>query len=103
MHMAGQENGLLRKLIRLAWSDPGLRPLLLPLVRSAGRQWGPNQGQYGPGYTTVDPRKPPTNRGKGKCFYKTRDERDRCYVKRDIPSYSKADYNRKYKKKVYNL
>ena len=104
------EMSLCEGLIRLAYSKPGLRPFVLLLVKrhlTAGRAWGGDPpggtGQsYGPNYTTVDPKKPPTNRGHGKCFYQTGDEKDRCYVKRDIPSSgNQEEYNKKYKRKVY--
>jgi hypothetical protein len=100
------EDLALRKgLLRLAYERPELRSHLVPLL--AGRGWGGESSRlpYGPGYTPgIDPVKPPTNRGPGKCFYQTGDENDRCYDKRNIPSTGgQAEYNKKYRRKVYNL
>lgn len=109
---------LRKKLIRLAYHKPHLRPHLLPILKEAGygceknaggyggdcgcgdsgdvdinvfgedleasRRFDPlkskNNKNYGPPYKEDKGKWEPKNRGKGKCYYETGNEADRCYV-----------------------
>ena len=118
-----QDIALAKGLVRLAYAKSELRPLLVPLLRQvcggveAGRKWDRGLG-YGAPYVTVDPKKPPMNRGPGKCYYQTGDDEHRCYEKRKPTpkgtsgfagpagtpgSSARKTYNRKYREKVYKI
>ena len=68
-------------LVRLAHNNPELRQHLVPLLRrTAGREFsekGKGYGETGPDVRGPGKRPPES---KGKCFYETGDEGDRCYT-----------------------
>jgi hypothetical protein len=112
---------------RIAADVPESRQYLVPLLRRhascdcgddrmageldemfAGRKWDRGQ-KYAPKNTSpgLGPGKwAPTNRGKGKCFYETGNEKDRCYVTQNSSppkpssgsSSDKKEYNKQYVK-----
>jgi len=114
---------------RIASEVPETRPFIVPLLRRhascacgdemlagdldemfAGRQFNPHNPKTNPDYAknVKDPGKwLGDNKGKGKCFYETGNEADRCYVttnggpggqkKPDTGSAkNKSEYNKKY-------
>lgn len=120
-------------LTRIATAHPETRAHIVPLLRKhaqcacgdemvaedgdelmGGRKWdkAPGKGYGSPSPTTPDPKWDP--KPKGKCYYETGDEADRCYVttnggpggqtKPDTGSASnKKEYNKKYRKQRYDL
>lgn len=76
---------LRQNIIKLAQENPELRKHLIPLLREAsedGVEAGREHGERGKGYGGDTVRGPGKwePEAKGKCYYETGDEADRCYV-----------------------
>lgn len=88
---AGDDMELREQVIKLARENPELRKHLVPILRKTaecacddGVEAGREHGEPGKGYGMTGPdvrgKGKWTPEAKGKCFYETGDEADRCYV-----------------------